>query len=1047
MLDIIQRNPFRIVGVYATAARKEIVANITRIKANLRVNNQVSFPADLVGILSKVERTNETILKAESNLTLPKELVRYAQFWFINKTELDKVALNNLSVGSYERAISIWGKTENLSSVHNLIITHLIKEDYGKALKLASLFYGRYSSEFVQLILGQESNIISSASLGLDFLDVLCDELGASRVSPYVIDKEWSAHVRDKIITPIIDTINRSINVAKETKRKGAQVRLDAGLKLINDTLKPLRYLKGELSESNSKYQIIADKLGLAILQCGIDYYNESNDDDAPYKAIKLQRYAQSIVVGKMAKDRCEKNVRTLERIISKLPPLEVMAHHKAIQNILLTFAAQPKLINVSIKLIKDCVSHLVAIKEQLGNTHQYYLNISTSIVDKALGNIIVEVNESQNDDFYKLKDTLISAWHAQLYMDKFDLEADYKEGRYKECRKALYDIINECKGFKNSMMSFKYQYGCGWCNNLDVSDLDLRTEEEYYQSCDNLASYKSYLNKYPYGKYVKEAKSQIELLTFQEAKTSAEVESFIHQFPNSQYVPQAKKQIIKYRFEECLTISHYKKFISDFPDCDFVIKAQEELNKLIREENERKERFERESKALSACKTTNDVIAYYESEKNNKVDTSKCSLRAYELAKTEEDYHKIISTFGKWSQGGKSAEYKLKEIVRQKEYKIAKRKKNIKWTLWITIPIVILLTIYLIWGVGGFAVSSGAIAVISGLIAIGAMGDNYNIGCGKVLLLVVIAVAFGFASYGLHQCADDIEKQNNLKTLYHQIQNNPTEEICEKFIQQTDDADKADEVRGIWLSMLLNDAKSFDYDSYNVPSSYRSSSKDDNPINKLQYFINNNKRTTFIEKAQSAVDSICDSLYKVADKKSTVSGWRKYQKLVPTDYEKDAEEKIEIIENQSWATEPKAWQMALSENTISAFTKYKSLYPKGAHITLCEKKMIDLEVSNVYSGNHGTLPEMEQTGYGGGPTTYITITNSTSYILTLLYSGPDSKRLVISAGGSSSVVLKNGRYRVAASVSASNVSKYAGNENLQGGSYSVDYYISNYRY
>ena len=45
------------------------------------------------------------------------------------------------------------------------------------------------------------------------------------------------------------------------------------------------------------------------------------------------------------------------------------------------------------------------------------------------------------------------------------------------------------------------------------------------------------------------------------------------------------------------------------------------------------------------------------------------------------------------------------------------------------------------------------------------------------------------------------------------------------------------------------------------------------------------------------------------------------------------------------------------------------------------------------------------------------------------------------------SIGLKNGKYRVAASVSASNVSNYAGNENLQGGNYSVDYYISTYRY
>ena len=138
---------------------------------------------------------------------------------------------------------------------------------------------------------------------------------------------------------------------------------------------------------------------------------------------------------------------------------------------------------------------------------------------------------------------------------------------------------------------------------------------------------------------------------------------------------------------------------------------------------------------------------------------------------------------------------------------------------------------------------------------------------------------------------------------------------------------------------------------------------------------------------------------------------------------------------------------MATAENSISAYQKYKSLYPNGTHIGACEKKLIDLEVSRVYAGEHGTLPGMDRTGYGGGSTSYISVTNSTSYTLTLLYSGPDSKRLVIGAGQTSSIRLKNGSYRVAASVSASNVSNYAGTENLQGGSYSVDYYISTYRY
>ena len=93
-----------------------------------------------------------------------------------------------------------------------------------------------------------------------------------------------------------------------------------------------------------------------------------------------------------------------------------------------------------------------------------------------------------------------------------------------------------------------------------------------------------------------------------------------------------------------------------------------------------------------------------------------------------------------------------------------------------------------------------------------------------------------------------------------------------------------------------------------------------------------------------------------------------------------------------------------------------------------------------------GTFAEQYPNLKTGFYTQQITI-NGTSYTLTILYSGPDSKRLVINAGGTKSVRLKNGQYRVAASVSAANVSNYAGSENLNGGSYNVDYYISTYRY
>ena len=57
-------------------------------------------------------------------------------------------------------------------------------------------------------------------------------------------------------------------------------------------TKEPLQQLKNVLHADNPQYQMIADKLGIEILQCGIDYFNNSEDDDAPQTAMKLQKYA-----------------------------------------------------------------------------------------------------------------------------------------------------------------------------------------------------------------------------------------------------------------------------------------------------------------------------------------------------------------------------------------------------------------------------------------------------------------------------------------------------------------------------------------------------------------------------------------------------------------------------------------------------------------------------------------------------------------------------------------------------------------------------------
>ena len=143
-----------------------------------------------------------------------------------------------------------------------------------------------------------------------------------------------------------------------------------------------------------------------------------------------------------------------------------------------------------------------------------------------------------------------------------------------------------------------------------------------------------------------------------------------------------------------------------------------------------------------------------------------------------------------------------------------------------------------------------------------------------------------------------------------------------------------------------------------------------------------------------------------------------------------------------------KAWEIAKKTNTIASYKGYIKKYPNGLFVDEAEGKIIDIEVSSIMAGKHGEMPAPQRV-YSGSlyrTTVDIAITNSTNYTLTVLYSGPTSKKLVISPGYSNSITLSPGLYKVAAKVSASNVRPFAGTNHLDGGSYTSNFYISTTR-
>ena len=62
-MNILQSNPYRLLGVYSNSPTKERLANHNRMKAFLKVGKPVSFPLDLSNYLTSV-RDNELYLNA-----------------------------------------------------------------------------------------------------------------------------------------------------------------------------------------------------------------------------------------------------------------------------------------------------------------------------------------------------------------------------------------------------------------------------------------------------------------------------------------------------------------------------------------------------------------------------------------------------------------------------------------------------------------------------------------------------------------------------------------------------------------------------------------------------------------------------------------------------------------------------------------------------------------------------------------------------------------------------------------------------------------------
>lgn len=203
-----------------------------------------------------------------------------------------------------------------------------------------------------------------------------------------------------------------------------------------------------------------------------------------------------------------------------------------------------------------------------------------------------------------------------------------------------------------------------------------------------------------------------------------------------------------------------------------------------------------------------------------------------------------------------------------------------------------------------------------------------------------------------------------------------------------------------------------------------------------------NRINTALNDRKEWLVDSIQREAYTQAANKNSEDDLVKFIETYPNSvYRLKAEADLkELLKRYS------DFSFVQQVNTIRAYQRFLKLNPSSRFSGAAKKRIIDLEVDEILSGDVGQLPEMSPLNQSNSRNRAdVKVTNDTSYTLIVRYSGTESQKHSIPPKGSKSFTILKGQYRVAASVKRGGVRSYAGNENIYYDRYSSSFYIVSY--
>ncbi|WP_299095016.1 hypothetical protein [uncultured Winogradskyella sp.] len=472
---IIEHNPYRLAGVLANSSEKEILKSKGRIKAHAKVGRDTKSDFDFA-FLNTISRTELDIVnKAFSNIQQNHDKVYYSLFWFLNASPFDNTAIEYLKNGDEEKAIEIWEKvtehkdvnSKNFSAFNNLGTYKLLsrnKSDIKSGIEAKiKLIESDYFENFVHSV-ADETYTINKKKQSEKLVDVLLDQFKNEYSSSETLqlfsgcNGTTQKYLSKKFTEEPLHNIESQIENCKKKRKTNSGNAYEFGLELFTNTKEDLSILKSLLGTNDLKYKTVADQLANEIMQCGIDYFKEWQDiKDPSDEGLKLLKFAKSIAIGSLTRDRIKQNSEGIQEWAETAPIQEDLVY---ITGKLKSFQDSNNSMANAKALVLACKSRLQNIRGILGSNDEFYLNISSAVVNNVLGMVIEVVNESQSGIEYNRSKLIIlpkivsEAVSVISSIGSFDMNS-LTRIRYNENKNTITNINSQLSRIRNQTTSY----------------------------------------------------------------------------------------------------------------------------------------------------------------------------------------------------------------------------------------------------------------------------------------------------------------------------------------------------------------------------------------------------------------------------------------------------------------------------------------------------------------------------------------------------------------------------------------------------------------